>query len=227
VIYFNLAHNEKITGLNEQEEERRVCYVGITRAIESIFITAPTGNYSNYLPEILKNPKFVNNNIQEIEDIKDEHKFNRNSVKNKIAHNEKNIVSIQKQFPELIGESLKINTEISTRKISLKIENLKRKYPELADSPLKTYSIFNNFFSDIRVKNIKKAQDVIKELEKDKETIIEQLMNERNDKINTARNKVKSIESSNSDLKEKTRTINNKIIETEDEISYRNLLKTE
>lgn len=227
VIYFNLAHNEKINGLNEQEEERRVCYVGVTRAIESILITAPTGNYSNLLPEILKNPKFIINNIQEIEEIKDEHKFNRNSVKNEIAHNEKNIVSIQKQFPELIGESLKINTEISTRKISLKIENLNRKYPELDGSPLKTYSIFNNFFSDIRVKNIKKAQEVIEELEKDKESIVEQLINERKDKINTARNKVKSIESSNSDLKEKTRTIKNKIIETEDEISYRNLLKKE
>lgn len=227
VIYFNLAHNEKINGLNEQEEERRVCYVGVTRAIESILITAPTGNYSNYLPEILKNPKFVNNNIQEIEEIKAEHKFNCNSVKNEIAHNEKNIVSIQKQFPELIGESMKINTEISTRKISLKIQNLHRKYPELEGSPLKTYSIFNNFFSDIRVKNIKKAQDVIEELEKDKETIVEQLINERKDKINTARNKVKSIESLNSDSKEKTRTIKAKIVETEDEISYRNLLKKE
>ncbi len=227
VVYFNLAHNKKINSLNEQEEERRVCYVGVTRAIESIFISAPSGNYSNYLPEILKNPKFVTNDIQEIEEIKDEHKFNRNSVKNEIAHNEKNIVSIQKQFPELVGESLKINTEISTRKISLKIENLNRKYPELDGSPLKTYSIFNNFFSDIRVKNIKKAQEVIEELEKDKESIVEQLINERNDKINTARNKVKSIESSNSNLKEKTRTIKNKIIETEDEISYRNLLKKE
>ncbi|MCK9616686.1 MAG: UvrD-helicase domain-containing protein [Lentimicrobiaceae bacterium] len=227
VVFFNLAHNGKIIGLNEQEEERRVCYVGITRAIESIFISAPLGNYSNYLPEILKNPKFTTDDIQKINEIKNEHIFNLNTVKNEIAHNDKIIFSVKKQFPELIGESLKINIEISTRKISLKIENLNRKYPELEGSPLKSYSIFNNFFSDIRVKNIKKAQEAIEKLVKDKERIIDQLTDERKNKINEARNKVKSIESSNTDLKEKTRTIKNKIIETEDEIYYRNLLKKE
>lgn len=224
VIYFNLANNEKINSLNEQEEERRVCYVGITRAIENIFISAPFGNYSNYLPEILKNIKFINNNIQEIDEFKDEHKFNMNTVKNEIAHNDNNIISIQKQFPELIGKSLKINTEIATRKISLKIKNLHRKYPELDGAPLKTYSIFNNLFSDIRVKRIEKAQDVIEELEKNRESVIHKLKNERNDKIKDARSKIKSIKSLNSTLKEKSNLIKNKIIETEDEISYRNLL---
>jgi len=224
VVFFNLAQNEKINSLSEKEEERRVCYVGVTRAIENIFITAPTGNYSNYLPEILKNPTFVNDDIQKIKETKEEYKFQINSLKNEITHNENNIASLQKQYPELNGESLLINEEIHTRSINLKIENLYRKYPEIEGTPMRTYPFLNNFFSEIRIKKMKKAQEFIQNLEKDKEGIIEQLKNERTTKINDARNRIKSIEVSNSSLKEKIKTLYSKVTEIDDEINYRYLL---
>jgi len=42
VVNFNLTDKEKMN-LKETEEERRVCYVGLTRAKEGIHITAPKG----------------------------------------------------------------------------------------------------------------------------------------------------------------------------------------
>lgn len=225
VVYFNLAYNEKINTTNEQEEERRVCYVGITRAIENIFITAPSGNYSSYLPELLKNPKFVNKEIPEVQGLKDELQFELNTIGNEITHNENTIASIQTKHPELVGEKLKVNTEISTRKISLKIENLHRKYPEINGSPLKSYSYFKNFFTDIRIKRITKAQELIEKLEKEKTRIIEKLTSKRNSKVKSARDSVKSITNSISELKEKTKQVNYKITEAEDEIRFRKLLQ--
>lgn len=59
VIIFNLAKDQKQTAILESEEERRVFYVGVTRATDNLLITAPRGNYSPFLPELLLDPKLA------------------------------------------------------------------------------------------------------------------------------------------------------------------------
>lgn len=57
VVYYNLSDRRRQSDVSP-EEERRVCYVGVTRAIQGIFITGPEEKPSAYLPELLFNPEF-------------------------------------------------------------------------------------------------------------------------------------------------------------------------
>lgn len=59
VVYFNMSKLKNESG-DEEEEERRVAYVGITRAVKNILITGPKNNYSRFLRECALNPEFNN-----------------------------------------------------------------------------------------------------------------------------------------------------------------------
>lgn len=58
VAYFNLADTEFANAQGE-EEERRVTYVGLTRAIDSLLVTAPQEKYSDFLLEASMNPEWL------------------------------------------------------------------------------------------------------------------------------------------------------------------------
>jgi len=47
-----------------EEEERRVVYVGATRAIESLWVTAEQGKRSTFVDELFKSPEFKGLNVQ-------------------------------------------------------------------------------------------------------------------------------------------------------------------
>ena len=55
VVYFNLKE-QKDADAAQVEEERRVAYVGVTRAIDSILITAPEDEHSPFVKELALNP---------------------------------------------------------------------------------------------------------------------------------------------------------------------------
>ncbi|MCK9399349.1 MAG: ATP-binding domain-containing protein [Bacteroidales bacterium] len=57
IVYFNLSQDSRLTDESDIEEERRVTYVGVTRARESIFITALKNKPSMFLPEVAFNPE--------------------------------------------------------------------------------------------------------------------------------------------------------------------------
>lgn len=59
VAYFNLASMENSDRSDGLEEERRVTYVGLTRAIDSLLITAPQEKYSDFLLEACLNPEWL------------------------------------------------------------------------------------------------------------------------------------------------------------------------
>jgi DNA helicase II / ATP-dependent DNA helicase PcrA len=56
VVLFNMADNIHVASNEELEEERRVAYVGATRAIRSLLVTAPHDQYSDFLTEAALNP---------------------------------------------------------------------------------------------------------------------------------------------------------------------------
>lgn len=58
VVYYNLGEF-RAAGPEGMEEERRVAYVGVTRAIDSILITAPKERTSPFVEEVLLNPEFA------------------------------------------------------------------------------------------------------------------------------------------------------------------------
>ena len=59
VVLFNLAMNSHDHSATELEEERRVAYVGVTRAISGLLITAPEEAYADFLLEVALNPEFA------------------------------------------------------------------------------------------------------------------------------------------------------------------------
>lgn len=58
VVYFNLSQDGRPETDSDVEEERRVCYVGITRAISNLLVTAPKDKPSKFLRELALNPEF-------------------------------------------------------------------------------------------------------------------------------------------------------------------------
>jgi DNA helicase-2/ATP-dependent DNA helicase PcrA len=65
VAYFNLAETEFANSQGE-EEERRVAYVGLTRAIDSLLVTAPQDKYSDFLLEASMNPEWLRFSLPEL-----------------------------------------------------------------------------------------------------------------------------------------------------------------
>lgn len=113
VAYFNLMKNEHLSEQSDIEEERRVTYVGITRAIKNIIITAPNNvEYSNFLKELAFNPEF--NNISDINLSNELAKSHRKMylLKEKKLQLESKINSILKKYPELQGSDYMVQTKI-------------------------------------------------------------------------------------------------------------------
>jgi len=67
VVLFNLSENSLPQDEKLLEEERRVAYVGVTRAIDSIFITAPRKRFSPFLKEIALNPEFADYTLKDLQ----------------------------------------------------------------------------------------------------------------------------------------------------------------
>jgi superfamily I DNA/RNA helicase len=57
LVYFNLSDTVD-QDESELEQERRVAYVGATRAIESLLITIPESNHSRFAEELFLSPEF-------------------------------------------------------------------------------------------------------------------------------------------------------------------------
>ena len=78
VVYFNLSDEKKSKEEPDIEEERRVVYVGATRAIDNLLITFPEGNPSKFLFELALNPelenwtiKHLNNRLEDLNNKKE------------------------------------------------------------------------------------------------------------------------------------------------------------
>lgn len=66
VIYFNLSRGSHSTHPDEVEEERRVAYVGVTRARDNVLITAVDGKASPFLLELTADPALAPLNLKQL-----------------------------------------------------------------------------------------------------------------------------------------------------------------
>ncbi len=138
VVYFNLSKDSRLTNTVEIEEERRVTYVGITRAKENILITTLKNNLSIFLKEASLNPEY--NTLSEDE------------MNKQINLNKMQIAKFQSQIDDL----------------KLKINKINQNYPELnGDYSNRSYSLVFKPVNWIRDKKIKFAYNKIESLEED------------------------------------------------------------
>jgi DNA helicase II / ATP-dependent DNA helicase PcrA len=66
VVYFNLSRGSHSSHPDELEEERRVAYVGVTRARDNILITALDGKPSPFLFELTADPELAPLNLRQL-----------------------------------------------------------------------------------------------------------------------------------------------------------------
>jgi len=120
VVYFNLSENGRKASESDTEEERRVCYVGVTRAIQNLMITANRKGYSLFLPELLKNPDFIRKSTvmlnTKLAKMRTEEQLLSGKIKG--LENEKELIF--GSYPELKGEDLQTEGQLF-RKTSMKM----------------------------------------------------------------------------------------------------------
>ena len=147
VAYFNLDANEKITEQSDLEEERRVTYVGVTRAIKNILITAPKKGYSVFLKELAFNPDFAGLTEVKLNNQLSHNRRDEGIIQSKIDTLENRINEIINKFPELKGDTYNIpngflkNAKTWLRqqfvnRASNKIDNLENRKLNLIDTKL-------------------------------------------------------------------------------------------
>ncbi len=226
VVYFNLSEAENNLSDSELEEERRVCYVGVTRAIKNILITTTQDKYSKYLLELIRNPLYKSVSNIQLNNLFSQAKQEEQSILGKIEFTKKEIDKMLNDFPELKGESLNVKEELIGIAQRKKIEILENKYPEVNGLPLKTdYSIFKNYFINLRLKRIDKAKLKINMLTKEVNELVQNQITLRRNNINST---AKRIEELNDSV---TRLTNNELVicsdkthEIKSEIEFRELI---
>ena len=85
VVYFNLSRSGSGEVETSIPEERRVTYVGATRAQSGMLITADEGHYSRFLVELALSPEFDNYALPYIERQTDIARKKRDKIARKLA----------------------------------------------------------------------------------------------------------------------------------------------
>lgn len=133
VVLFNLSPGFYGSSEIEIEEERRVCYVGFTRAKNNILITAPKESFSNFLIELLLNPKLKSNSVLQLHSELSQALVLLQIIKSKIDRINFKINQLIIKYPELDGkEGPEQSTPFLKKQIS-KIDQSKIRYMELTE----------------------------------------------------------------------------------------------
>lgn len=154
VVYFNLSQAENRLSEVDLEEERRVCYVGVTRAIKNILFTTTQDKYSQFLIELIRNPQYNGVSDIQLNNLLSQAKQDELLINGKIESFKNEIERLLNEYPELKGDSLNVNQLLIGVPQRKKIESLEKKYPELIGEPFKTnFAIFKNYFVNLRIIN--------------------------------------------------------------------------
>lgn len=182
VVYFNLSQYDNPQSENQLEEERRVCYVGVTRAIKNILITTTTDKHSTFLTELIRNPEFLTSSTIQLNNLLSQVNQDEKMILGKIEHLNKEIESVLVNYPELKGDELQINKNLIGVIQKRKVEQIENKYPELKGKPLKVKTpIFKNYFINQRLKRIEISQKTIDNLKKEiEQTTLSEIENRKN-----------------------------------------------
>ena len=154
VAYFNLMKNERLTEISDIEEERRVSYVGITRAIKNIIITAPNnGGFSIFLKEAAFNPEFKNISEINLKNLLAKSRRDEMILSEKMTNIKSKIDSLLEKYPELKG--LKFEFKVKTfRKFRFWIRQkmLNSTVNKIADLEQANSALFENEYLPLKDK---------------------------------------------------------------------------
>jgi len=127
VIYFNLSKEAENNKGADFEEERRVAYVGTTRAINELLITFPAESPSRFLIELVLNPFFAKMTIPYLKSVIEKINFRQLEAQAKqriLKLNCEPLKSKQEKFTSLLENKKQLLSWLLPRKFILRrIEN--------------------------------------------------------------------------------------------------------
>lgn len=225
VVYLNLINDKKNNDVSKIEEERRVCYVAVTRAINNILITSPKSNVSSFLTELIKNPDYQNKTEDELNLLVSQERGNIELNENRIIHLNTSIDDIKKQYPELNGEKPRVDKDSISVKNDLRIKTLHSKFPELTGNDYKSKALFfKSYFIQRRAKKLLEAEIKINKLNNSIQKDYENALMEREKKVKNALNDIQKIKNEIRQITSNIISINEKIIGLTDDLGFRELL---
>ncbi len=112
-VFLNLSQEKRKKTAFDIEEERRVAYVGITRAKKRLLVTFITTQPSQFVKEMALNPEFSQKSNTSLRSYEAKTKFEILKLENelKIINHKKN--ALISKFPELQGGEMKLPTSFN------------------------------------------------------------------------------------------------------------------
>lgn len=142
VAYFNLVRSITMKATEtEMEEERRVAYVGITRAKDHLIITTENNEFSPFISEIFLNPEYSNLSVDVLEYKVNELIITLNIIQTNIEQIKCDIEELTKKYPELKGIINDIEGPLKTIKRAIRKMFLK--------TGIKTFRMYNNKHTEL------------------------------------------------------------------------------
>ncbi|MBU0646738.1 ATP-binding domain-containing protein [Patescibacteria group bacterium] len=161
VAYFNLESNNRLNTQSLIEEERRVSYVGVTRAIKNILITAPRNGFSTFLKELALNPDFTNLSVIKLNNKLSHNRRIESIIKSKIESIENKINSTLNKYPELTGNTYDISSGLLRNMRTW----LRQQYLNRASNKIEKWE---NRKSDLFETKLLPIQDIIEKINTEK-----------------------------------------------------------
>jgi len=226
VVYFNLSNSSRARSESELEEERRVCYVGVTRAIRNVMITASEKGHSQFLPELLRNPVFKSLSTVRLSSLLSKTRMREEALLGRIKLLEKESEGIFDSFPELKGNDPGIGVPPKVLSHEHEIRYLRSRFPEMDGSDLQVKSpILKTAFMKLRLRGIQKARARIEKLEKEIGRKRTQQIHDRMEMVEQAARKIDELNGQIDEISERDLVAcRDEIAEIGSEIEYRDLL---
>jgi hypothetical protein len=117
VILYDIEEKDIKSIDKDEEEERRIIYVGMTRAIKSLFVTTNKGNISHFVKEMVFHSKYKGYSLEEIEDLLIRDKREKDEYQDEISSIDKNIMELQLKYDKIEKEIKILEDEIRELKL--------------------------------------------------------------------------------------------------------------
>jgi len=120
VILYDLEEKDVKRESENLEEERRIVYVGMTRAIMTLFVTTNKGSMSRFIKEMVLHPKYLNDSLSEIRGMKAENEEEVKDYRKEIESINGKIPCLERRYDEVKSKGEIIGLEKEIQEIELK-----------------------------------------------------------------------------------------------------------
>jgi len=147
VILYDLEEKDVKRESENLEEERRIAYVGMTRAIMTLFVTTNKGSMSRFIKEMVFLPKYLNDSLSKIRGMK--------------AEKEEEVKDYRKEIESINGKIPGLERRYDEVKSKREIRGLEK---EIQEIELKKSEAQTQFINSVRAEYENKIESIDNEI---------------------------------------------------------------